>query len=185
MPFYDAYTTTTFQTQYGRPMPVITTNTVDPTTIPQEAAFLPGLIGAFTSQIVSFVRSAYPNCRFEVLYPIDVNNSTLDQVINYPRATWTAANLNCLKTESFGYTYAHNLDLSRTTIDAGTAFGFLPAQRSQLVGVSDASTAWLKEARMAEGCGFESVVLFALDQLCLVGYELPLSRGIRRSLRLG
>jgi hypothetical protein len=185
MPFYDAYTTTTFQTQFGRPMTVITTNTVDPTTIPQEASFLPGLIGAFTSQIASYVRSAYPNCRFEVLYPIDVNNSALNQVINYPTSAWTPANLNCLKTESFGYTYAHNLDLSRTTIDAGNVYGFQPAQRSQLVGVSDSSTAWLKEARMAEGCGFESVVLFALDQLCLIGYELPLSRGIRRSLRLG
>jgi hypothetical protein len=48
-------------------MAVITNNTVDPQTIPQEAAFLPGLIGAFTSQIRSHVRSAYPNCRFEVL----------------------------------------------------------------------------------------------------------------------
>ena len=34
----------------------------------------------------------------------------------------------------------------------------------------------LKEARLAEGEGFESVVLFALDQLCLIGYSLPLSR---------
>ncbi len=38
------------------PMTVITSNTVDPTTIPQEAAFLPGLIGSFTAQIRSFVR---------------------------------------------------------------------------------------------------------------------------------
>ena len=38
MPFYDAYTTNTFQTQYGRAMTVITTNTFDPSTIPQEAA---------------------------------------------------------------------------------------------------------------------------------------------------
>ena len=184
MPFYDAYTTSTFQAQYGRPLTVIPTNTVDPATIPQEAAFLPGLIGAFTSQIINFVRSAYPNCRFEVLYPTDVNNTPLNQVINYPRAAWTSANLNCLKTESFTYTYERNLDLSKGSIQAGAAFGFLPAERGHLVGVSDSSTAWLKEARMAEGSGFESVVLFALDQLCLIGYQLPLSRGMRRSLRL-
>jgi hypothetical protein len=30
MPFYDAYTTSTFQAQYGRAMAVITSNTVDP-----------------------------------------------------------------------------------------------------------------------------------------------------------
>jgi hypothetical protein len=179
------YTMSTFQAQYGRPITVITANTVDPTTIPEEAAFLPGLIGAFTSQIISYVRSAYPNCRFEVLYPTDVNNSPLNQVINYPTNTWTPANLNCLKTESFTYTYERNLDLSSTTIDYGASLGFTPAQRSQLFGISDSSTAWLKEARLAQGAGFESVVLFALDQMCLVGYFLPLSRGLRRSFRLG
>jgi hypothetical protein len=185
MPFYDAFTTSSFQTQYGRAMTVVTTNMVDPSTIPQEASFLPGLIGAFTTQVISYVRSAYPNCRFEVLYPIDVNNTSLNQVTNYPRSVWTSANLNCLKTESFTYTYNRNLDLSRTSIEAGAAFGFLPAQRSHLVGISDPSTAWLKEVRIAEGYGFESVVLFALDQLCLIGYSLPLSRGLRRSVLQG
>src|ERR1700689_4092121 len=84
MPFYDAYTTSTFQTQYGRAMTVITTNTLDPATIPDEAAFLPGLIGSFTSQIMAFVRSSIPDCRFEVLYPVDVNDTPLNLVINYP-----------------------------------------------------------------------------------------------------
>jgi hypothetical protein len=67
----------------------------------------------------------------------------------------------------------------------GNSFGFPPAQRSHLVGVSDPETAWIKEVRLAEGEGFESVVLFALDQICLVGYSLPLSRGMRRSAQLG
>ena len=60
MAFYDAYTTSTFQTTYGRAMTVITSNTVAPTTIPQEAAFLPGLIGSFTAQIRAFVHATYP-----------------------------------------------------------------------------------------------------------------------------
>jgi len=93
--------------------------------------------------------------------------------------------LTCLKTESFTYTYARDLDASKTTINAGQDFGFLANQRSHLVGISDATTAWLKEARMAEAAGLESVVLFALDQFCLIGYGLPLSQGMRRSVRLG
>jgi|CZKS01.1.fsa_nt_gi hypothetical protein len=185
MPFYDAYTASTFQAQYGRPLTVIASNTVDPSTIPQEAAFLPGLIGSFTSQIIAFVRSSIPNCRFEVLYPIDVNDTPLNRVINYPVSEWTPTILNCLKTESFGYTYARNLDLSATSIAAGIPLGFPPSQRSHLVGISDSSTSWLKEARMAQAAGFESVVLFALDQFCLIGYSLPLSTGMRRSVQLG
>jgi len=185
MPFYDAYTTSTFENQYGRAMTVITSNTVDPSTVPQEAAFLPGLIGAFTAQIRSFVRATYPTCRFEVLYPPDVNAFPLTQVINYPTSDWTPANLNCLKTESFTYTGERNLDLSLQSMDTGDSLGFPPSQRSHLVGVSDPTTAWLKEARLAQAKGFESVVLFALDQICLVGYSLPLSRGLRRSTQLG
>jgi hypothetical protein len=70
-------------------------------------------------------------------------------------------------------------------MDIVNPLGFTPSQRSHLVGVSDSSTAWLKEVRLAEGQGFESVVLFALDQMCLIGYSLPLSRGMRRSVQLG
>jgi hypothetical protein len=31
----------------------------------------------------------------------------------------------------------------------------------------------------------ESVVLFALDQFCLIGYPAPLAQGLRRSLFMG
>ncbi len=185
MAFYDAYTTDAFQTEFGRAMTVITSNTVDPTTIPQEASFLPGLIGSFTAQIRTFVHAVYPSCRFEVLYPPDVNNFPLTKVINYPTSDWIPANLNCLKTECFTYTYDRNLDLALASMDSVNSLGFTPSQRSHLVGVSDSSTAWLKEVRLAEGQGFESVVLFALDQMCLIGYSLPLTRGMRRSVQLG
>ncbi len=185
MPFYDAYTTGTFQAQYGRDLAVIVANTVDPQTIPQEAAFLPMLIGNFTSQVMSYVRAVHPTCRFEVLYPIDVNDTPLNKVINYPSNEWTSDRLDCLKTESFTYTYSRNLNLSKSSIDASTNLGFSPSKRSHLVGIGDSSTAWLKEARLAEATGCESVVLFALDQFCLIGYSVPLSRGMRRSVRLG
>src|ERR1700730_8724466 len=41
--------------------------------------------------------SPYPSCRYEVLYPPDVNNAPLTTVITYPASDWTPANLNCLK----------------------------------------------------------------------------------------
>jgi hypothetical protein len=114
-----------------------------------------------------------------------VNNFSLTKVINYPTTDWTPTNLNCLKTESFTYTYDRNLDMALVSMNFVNNLGFTPSQRSHLVGVSDSSTAWLKEVRLAEGQGFESVVLFALDQMCLIGYSLPLSRGMRRSAQLG
>ena len=53
------------------------------------------------------------------------------------------------------------------------------------MGVGDSTTAWVKEAQFARGKGFESVVLFALDQFCLIGYALPLPEALRRSVRMG
>jgi len=185
MPFYDAYTTSAFQAKYGYPLPVIATNGVDPSTVADAAAFLPGLIGAFTQAVMSYVLASYPNCRFEVLYPTDVNDTPLNQVINYPTAIWTPQNLTCLKTESFSYTFERNLDMAARTIATGVALGFLPSQRSHLVGLEMASTAWLKEARLAEANAMDSVVLFALDQFCLIGYSIPLGHGMRRSSQFG
>jgi hypothetical protein len=62
LPFYDAYTTSTFSATYGRPMHVFASSSEDPTQFPAESQFLPGLIGAFTTQIMnlSVRRRPYP-----------------------------------------------------------------------------------------------------------------------------
>jgi hypothetical protein len=185
MPFYDAWNLATFAALYGHPLATITLNTVDPSAYPDEAAYLPTVIGNFTAAIMSFVRSTQPACRFEVLYPADVNQTAFNGTINYPAAAWTPATLTCLKTEAFGFTFGRNLDQVSATLDFGSALGFTAAQRSHLVGVSDSTAAWVKETRAAEGKRFESVVLFAIDQFCLIGYDVPLPGGLRRSFRTG
>ncbi|MDP8990578.1 MAG: hypothetical protein M3N41_10935 [Acidobacteriota bacterium] len=185
MPFYDAWNLATFAAAYGRAMATITVNTVDPAAYPDEAAYFPTAIGNFTAAIMSFVRATQAGCRFEVLYPTDVNQTAFNRAINYPAAAWTPAALTCLKTEAFGFTYGRNLDMSWATLDFGDALGFAATQRSHLLGVGDSTTAWLKEVRAAEGKRFESVVLFAIDQFSLIGYEVPLPDGLRRSFRVG
>jgi len=185
MPFYDAYTKTSFQAAYGRPMGVIPSQNADPAAFSEECAFLPGLIGAFTQAIMNFVRQTYSQARFEVLYPPDTNNTPLNGIINYPTSTWTPANLQCLKTENFTYTGNRNLNQALLSIELPQTLSFPPSKSSHLVGIGDYTTPWSKERRLAMGAGLESVVLFALDQFCLIGYGLPLDRGPRRALRMG
>ena len=185
MPFYDIWNQSQFEAEYGHPMAMITTNTVDPANYPQEAAFLPTVIGNFTNAVMSFVRASQPACRFEVLYPLDVNQTSFNQAINYPKQDWTPSSLTCLKTESFGFTLGRDLNQSEQAIDFGLSLGFGTTQRSHLVGIGDSTTAWVKEAQIAHGMRFESVVLFALDQFCLIGYAAPLPAGLRRSVRMG
>ena len=183
MPFYDAWTQSQFLAEYGRAMATITTNTVDPASYPNEVAFLPGLIGNFTNAVISYVRTSQPSCRFEVLYPDDVNDTTFNQAINFPVGAWTPSILNVLKTEGFGDTLGRDLDAAETAIEG--SHGFPASQRGHLVGIGESTTPWLKEVQFALGRGFESVVLFALDQFCLIGYGLPLPAGLRRSARMG
>jgi len=185
MPFYDAWTAGQFLTLYGRAMTVFTDNTADPASYPDEAAFLPAVIGDFTDAIMTFVRATYADARFEVLYPLDVNQTSFNRAVNYPSSQWTATTLDCLKTEAFGFTLQRNLEKSEQSMLLSGFPAFPAAQRSQLVGVGDATTAWAQEAQFAEGRGFESVVLFALDQMCLVGYALPLAKPFRRSIMMG
>lgn len=185
MPFYDAWNQSEFEAQYGHPMAVITQHTADPQNYPDEVAYLPTVIGNFTTAIMNYVRASYPDCRFEVLYPTDVNQTAFNLAINYPVTAWTPTSLTCLKTESFGFTLGRNLDKCWETLEYGTDLGFDAGKRAHLVGIGDATTAWLKEALAAKGKRFESVVLFALDQFCLIGYDLPLDDGLRRSFRSG
>ncbi|MBI3281326.1 MAG: hypothetical protein HYZ57_15935, partial [Acidobacteria bacterium] len=132
LPYYDAYTADRFRAEYGRDMAVITTNTTDPAAYPDEAAFLARLVGEFTAEVMTFVRASYPACRFEVLYPPDVNEAVFNRAVNYPAADWTPAALDCLKTESFTYTYSRNLDLSLDSMTFGDQHGFPRSQRAHL-----------------------------------------------------
>ena len=185
MPFYDDYTTSTFQARYSRPMSVITSNNANPSAYPEETEFLPSLIGDFTRAVTDFVRASHPGCRFEVLYPTDVNETAFNSLINYPSSEWTPQNLDNLKTESFTYTYTRDLNASRGTVRYGTTRSFAAPQRSFLVGIGDAKTTWPKEVRYAMAENVASIVLFALDQFCLIGYEAPLPSGVRRAVFLG
>jgi hypothetical protein len=185
MPFYDAYAISAFQAVYGQPMATIPSQNADPTLFPNECAFLPGLIGQFTQTIMAFVRQSVPNTKFEVLYPPDVNNTALNKLTNYPAMYWTPANLACLKTENFTYTGDRNLNLARQSIQLPHQLGFPPSQSGHLVGISDYTTPWAREWSLAVAAGLESVVLFALDQLCLIGYSLPLNARMARAKFMG
>jgi len=184
MPFYDAYTTATFDSLQGRPLPVIPSQMADPGQYPAECAFLAGLIGQFTSAIMAYVRQGHPNTRFEVLYPVDTNDTPLNRVINFPAQNWTPAALTCLKTENFTYTGNRNLDQARQSIQFPITQGFPASQCSHLIGISDPTTPWQRERQLTLSAGV-SVVLFALDQFCLIGTPLPLSSGQRQSRFLG
>lgn len=184
MPFYDAWTMAEFESRYGRPLPVIVANNVNPADYPDEVEFLADVLGEFTDAVMAHVKASYPSARFEVLYPFDVNDTAFNRAINYPDAWWTPAALDCLKTEALRYTFGRNLKASEEGMVMGEALGFDRSKLAHLVGLGDATAAWLKEMRIVAGKGYESAVGFALDQFCLIGYELPFPQSTRRVTRV-
>jgi hypothetical protein len=186
MTFYDSFTLQQFVVQYGVAMQTIMTNdflNLDP--FSNEIAFLPTLIGNYTAFVRGALQTHYPSARYEVLYPTDVNATPFNRLINYPANDWTPTKLTCLKTESFGFTGGHDLVSSTQSMSLSAAKGFLNTQRSHLVGIGDAWTSWTKEVDIAQSQGLESVVLFALDQYCLIGYPPAPFVKLVRSQRQG
>lgn len=170
MTFYDAYTRDTFQQRYGRPMSIITGTQVPIENYRDELLFAASLVGEFTNAVISFVRAVVPECKFEVLFPPDVNEPVLTQMANYPASAWRPELIDILKTENFTYTFTRDLNASHRSMLFGERYGFSPGKRSHLVGLGDPTAPWEKEANLALAEGAESVVLFALDQWCLIGY---------------
>jgi hypothetical protein len=184
MPFYDAWTTGEFVARYAHAMAVFYDSSYDPADYPDEMEFLSDLIGEFTDAVMAHVRATYPTARFEVLYPYDVNGNPFNYAFTFPAGFWTPAALDCLKTEGLSLTFTRNLAASEEGIGMGYPLGFGPAQRAHLVGLGDSTAPWLKEMRISDGKGFESTVGFALDQFCLIGYELPFPQSTRRAVRV-
>jgi hypothetical protein len=185
MTFYDDYTTASFAARYSRSLPVFLDGNALPSEYPQECAFLAGLIGSFTDSIMDFVRQTYANARFEVLYPPDVNEAPLNTGVNLPRMNWAPSKIDCLKTENFTFTGDRNLNKARASISLPLELGFSAEKSAHLIGIGDYTTPWQKESRMARGARLSSIVLFALDQFCLIGYASPRQLGSSRSLYMG
>ena len=181
MTFYDDYSTTEFQTRYSHAMHVFLSNDDSPESYPDEAEFLPALIGEYCEAVRDFVLDSYPSAKFEVLFPPDVNDHALTRVVNFPEADWTPANLEVLKTENFGYTFARNLDKALESIRLPLEKGFARSKTAHLIGVYSPNDPWNWERRLARANHIESVVLWAFDQFSMIGYPLPLREGVRRA----
>ena len=183
MPFYDEYTRTEFRNRYGREMQILA-GTEQPASCADEAGFLAGLVDEFTTAVISFVRQSYPAAKFEVLYAPDVNEPALNSAVNLP-VGWSPAALECFKTENFTFTGSRNLNKARQAIQLAMDRGFPKSRSGHLIGVGEYTTPWMREAGVAKGAGLESVVLFALDQFCFIGYPVPLRWRRGRSLFIG
>ena len=186
MPFYDAWDQAQFLAEFGRAMTVFTTNTVNPASYPDEVAYLQATLGNFTNAIMTFVRATYSTCRFEVLYPTDVNQTAFNQAINYPPSCVDSRGADVPEDRELRI-HAGAQSRPERSRPSTSELRWDSPPRSAVTWSASAirPPRGSKKLRSALGKGFESVVLFALDQFCLIGYATPLPESLRRSVRMG
>lgn len=204
MALYDADQTEAAHAALGRALARFTCQDSDPAINSyRDANFLRSRIKDHIDAIRATVLAAYPNARFELLWPYDVNypscyyttqapdpqGGRLNRYINLPQeySTKIGSGLDRLKIEalSWGATY-RNFDLAAQAI----RFPYTQLQWSKsdiryLVPWFNGGCAWTREYLCAVNEQIPHVNFWALDHLALLSWRLPLPVNARRSRFFG
>ena len=205
MGYYDAVTAAAASAALGRPLYKFTCQDDDPSANNSaDANFLAAQLKAHVDSIRQAVLSAYPNAKFELLYPDDVNNAVcyvnaqnpypqggrLNAAVNLPSAWQSQAGsgLDRLKVEalSWGATY-RNLDLALQAI----TFGFTGplswplSDMAYLIPWFNGACPWPSEYQLAATSGIGLINFWAYDHVALMSWPIPFPSPIRRSTFAG
>ncbi len=190
MAFYDAETTARFQAQYGRPMSTFLTPNDDPSVNGYvDANFLRETVKDHVDAIRSSVLATHPNAKFELLWPLDVNDPAtrrLNRYINLP-VEWESradSGFDTFLIEGFQFAgIDRNLDKVRWM--AGYPFEVLSWSRADcryLMGLFNAGWPWERDYLAGRRSRVAVIKIWAYDHLCLFGRGVPIPRE-RRSFR--
>ena len=205
MAYYDAVTSAAAQTALGRPLYKFNCQDDDPSVNNgADASFLAAQLKAHIDAIRTAVLQQYPNAKFEILYPNDVNNpqcllgpgvqyaqgGRLNAAVNLPPQylTQEGSGLDRFKVEalSWGATY---LDMDR----AGEAIVFAltgpmswdTSNVAYLIPWFNGTCPWPREFGLASSRGLQLINFWAYDHLALMSWPIPLPTWSQRSLMEG
>ncbi len=201
MAYYDPVTADAAQSALGRPLYKFTCQDDDPSVNGgADASFLVGRLKAHVDAIRTAVLAQYPNAKFEILYPNDVNNPVcllgpgvqfpqggrLNAAVNLPPewSTKQGSGLDRFKVEalSWGATYLH-MDLAHQAIvfALSNPMSWDTADIAYLVPWFNGTCPWPREFMLASTRGVGLINLWAYDHLALMSWPLPFPTWIQRS----
>ena len=193
MAYYDAYTQQAAQSALGRPLARFTCQDDDPdVNNGADAEFLRARIKAHIDEIRGWVLSAYPNAKFELLWPRDVNDERCYHTLArpYPQGGRLNARVNLpaeyrqragsgidrLRVEALSWgAFYRNLDRAVDAIEAPfTALNWTPADTAYLVPVFNGGCPWPREFLQARRRNYAQIHFWAFDHISMMGWPLPL-----------
>ncbi len=205
MAYYDPVTSAAAQSALGRPLYKFTCQDDDPAVNEgADAAFLAGRLKAHVDAIRNAVLTQYPDAKFEILYPNDVNHPVcfLGPGVQYPQGgrlnaavnlppewmTQQGSGLDRFKVEalSWGATYLH-LDLANQAIVFAltSPMSWNIADVAYLVPWFNGTCPWPREFASASTRGLGLINLWAYDHLALMSWPLPFPTWLQRSSLYG
>mgnify|MGYP005810440365 CR=1 FL=1 len=189
MAFYDADTAAAATAALGRPLATFLTPTDDPAVNGYaDANFLRQRIKDHCDAISGFVKATYPNAKFEILWPYDVNYPTptarykiggrLNRYVNLP-SQWTTkagSGLDRFKMEGLAFgSSERNIDQAKETIRFPyTVLSWPKADTRYLIPWFNGGCPWTMEYKFALAEGTPHLNLWAFDHLCLLSWPVPL-----------
>lgn len=205
MAYYDAVTSAAAEQQLGRALYKFTCQDDDPTVnAGTDTAFLAARLKAHVDSIRTSVLAAYPDAKFEILYPDDVNNAAclvgpgvthpqggrLNAAVNLPPAWQSQAGsgLDSFKVEALSWSATY-LDMDRAqqaiTFALTQPMSWNPANVAYLVPWFAGTCPWPRELLLATSRGLGLVNFWALDHLALMSWPVPLPFSAERTTYLG
>jgi hypothetical protein len=205
MAYYDAVTHTAAQSALGRPLYKFTCQADDPTVNGgADADFLASRLKAHVDSIRSSVLAQFPNAKFEILYPNDVNNPVcllgpgvsysqggpLNAAVNLPPQWYQqpGSGLDSFKVEalSWGATYL-NMNLAHQAIVFAltSPMDWSTSQVAYLIPWFNGTCPWPREFLLAISRGLSIVNFWAYDHLALMSWPVPFPPSRENSRFLG
>jgi hypothetical protein len=201
MAYYDQVTAAAAQAALGRPLYNFTCQDDDPAiNAGADTSFLAARLKSHIDAIRTAVLAQYPDAKFEILYPNDVNNPVcfLGPAVQYPQGgrlnaavnlppEWqvkAGSGLDRFKVEalSWGATYLH-MDLAHQAIVFAltSPMSWDKADVAYLVPWFNGTCAWPREFLLASTRPLGLVNFWAYDHLALMSWPLPLPKWLQRS----
>jgi hypothetical protein len=205
MAYYDAVTKAAAQTALGRPLYKFTCQDDDPTVNNgEDAAFLASRLKSHIDSIRLSVLAQFPDAKFEILYPNDVNHplcllgpsvpyaqgGKLNAAVNLP-PEWriqAGSGLDSFKVEALSWSATYlNMDRAHQSIVFALTppMSWDPAAVAYLIPWFNGTCPWPREFLLAASRGLNIVNFWAYDHLALMSWPIPLPVSLERTGFLG
>lgn len=186
MAYYDDETQAAALASLGRPLHIFRTPDDDPSVNGgADAIFLRNRLRDYVAALIASIKADYPEARFEVMFPYDVNHpqpaglhqlgGALNRFVNLP-VEWErkeTSGFDRLKIEALDFGATRNLDLARTAIHFPVEQLAWPRDSLRyLAPVFGPGYPWEDEYRLAQGLGYGAVNLWAFDHISIYGLTL-------------